>query len=277
MSKEYHTFHIHSQFAQLLSNIRRGSLDKVKQLLIPDGNVQENRITSSILHLRDRNGRTALHHCAETMVPTPNNSSPLHPRSRSNQLFEIAQILIKLKPPLVEWQDNEGNIPLHLAVINGNLPLTKLFLRLMSPEQVNIGDYELHTTVHWATVCGELECLAVVVESGGVDCATADIYGAHPLHYATQSFVAATGIDIPGNMNGTTIKPSNGRVNSAFYRTSLAHQRQSIRRTNGMRILHYLLSRPNVDVNCADNEGRTPLLWAASSGKFELNIFHFNN
>ena len=52
--------------------------------------------------------------------------------------------------------------------------------------------------------------------------------------------------------------------------SSLAQQKYSARRANGLRILHHLLARPNIDVNCSDNEGRTPLLWAASSGKFTL-------
>lgn len=197
MSSDFHTFHIHSQFTQLLAHIRRGQLEPIIDLL------SSPTVATQVLHLRDRNGRTALHHAADTLLPpTPPSltaaptaaKSSLDPKSRSSHLFDIAQLLIKHNSALLECQDNEGNTPLHLAVINGNLGLTKLLLR-SGPNgsgrhpsaQINLVDYELHSAVHWATVCGELECLAVVLDAGA-EISTPDIYGAHPLHYATQSF-----------------------------------------------------------------------------------------
>lgn len=207
MSSDFHTFHIHSQFTQLLAHIRRGQLEPIVDLL------SSPTVATQVLHLRDRNGRTALHHAADTLLPpTPPSLSTttttaaktaLDPRSRTSHLFDIAQLLIKANSALLECQDNEGNTPLHLAVINGNLGLTKLLLRSGGlpngsgggggrrhhhpPAQINLVDYELHSAVHWATVCGELECLAVVLDAGA-EMSTPDIYGAHPLHYATQSF-----------------------------------------------------------------------------------------
>lgn len=196
MSSDFHTFHIHSQFTQLLAHIRRGQLEPIIDLL------SSPTVATQVLHLRDRNGRTALHHAADTLLPPtpPSLTTPttaktnLDPKSRTSHLFDIAQLLIKHNSALLECQDNEGNTPLHLAVINGNLGLTKLLLRSgpngsgrhPSP-QINLVDYELHSAVHWATVCGELECLAVVLDAGA-EISTPDIYGAHPLHYATQSF-----------------------------------------------------------------------------------------
>ena len=197
MSSDFHTFQIHSQFTQLLAHIRRGQLEPIIDLLSTP------TLASQVLHLRDRNGRTALHQAADTLLPPtpPSNGAPatttttkLDPKSRSSHLFDIAQLLIKhSKGALLECQDNEGNTPLHLAVINGNLGLTKLMLRSQvsgsrdQHQHVNLVDYELHSAVHWATVCGELECLAVVLDAGAA-ISTPDIYGAHPLHYATQSF-----------------------------------------------------------------------------------------
>lgn len=35
----------------------------------------------------------------------------------------------------------------------------------------------------------------------------------------------------------------------------------------GLTVLNRLLQNPSVDVNCVDNDGRSPLLWAASAGE----------
>lgn len=230
-SNEYHSFQLQSQFAQLLAYIRRSQFDEVKDLIDDQ---------PSILYLRDRNGRTALHHCADNFATTTTTALA--------QTVKIAQYLLGRKPELAESQDNEGNTALHLAVINGNQHLTRVLLQSMSSGQIQIGDYELHSAVHWATVCGELDCLTLVLDAGA-EVSTADIYGAHPLHYATQSL---------GDLISVTTNPNPGHYGH--------HRRLASRRGSGLRILHHLLSRPHIDVNCTDNEGRTPLLWAASSG-----------
>ena len=100
----------------------------------------------------------------------------------------------------------------------------------------------------------------MVLDVGQAEVSTPDIYGAHPLHYATQSFteLAALNQHAPNGIRGQ----------SNFFGANLAQQKYGARRANGLRILHHLLARLNVDVNCTDNEGRTPLLWSASSGRF---------
>ena len=104
----------------------------------------------------------------------------------------------------------------------------------------------------------------MVLDAGQAEVSTPDIYGAHPLHYATQSFSELNHPHHPPN----GIRASPGGGGSVFFGASLAQQKYGIRRANGLRILHHLLARINVDVNCTDNEGRTPLLWAASSGEW---------
>ena len=46
-------------------------------------------------------------------------------------------------------------------------------------------DKEKHSLIHWSTVCGEIECLAILNEAGA-DLLTSDIHGAYPVHYAAQ-------------------------------------------------------------------------------------------
>lgn len=231
MSRQHNSFQLQSKFAQLLGHIRRSQLEEIKQMI---------EQTPALLHMRDRNGRTVVHHCADNFATTT---------SAFSQTVNIAQLFLARLAELAEAQDNEGNTALHLSVINGNQQLTRTLLQSMTIRQINIGDFEMHTAVHWATVCGELDCLSLVLDAGA-EVSSADIFGAHPLHYATQSV-------------GELVTNSN--INSSHYGSQL---RFVARRANGLRILHHLLCRQHVDVNCMDNEGRTPLLWSASSGRF---------
>ena len=50
---------------------------------------------------------------------------------------------------------------------------------------VDCKDKELHSAVHWAVVCGQLEALDVLCNSGAL-VNSPDIHGAFPLHYAAQ-------------------------------------------------------------------------------------------
>lgn len=82
-------------------------------------------------------------------------------------------------------------------------------------------------------VCGELECMDILV-SAGADPSTPDIHGAYPIHYAAQ-------------MCGPNSEMGND------VRVGLAALRRLI--------------QLGVDVSVRDQDGRPPLLWAASVGK----------
>lgn len=85
-------------------------------------------------------------------------------------------------------------------------------------------------------VCGEIECLSILAEAGA-DLSTPDIHGAYPIHYAAQ-------------MSGPNSELKNDtRI--------------------GLVALKRLLTA-GVDVNVADQDGRQPLLWAASAGESQL-------
>lgn len=247
-----YTFHLHSTFAQLLALIRRGHYEDVVALIHSE---------PSILKLRDRLGRSALHYCADSMPSTKSSTT------RPNVTADIGQLLTRMVPSMVEWQDNEGNIPLHLAIINGDVALVRTLLRAMSSNQINIADYELHTVIHWAVVSGQFDSMALALEHGA-NPSTPDIYGAYPLHYATQSLVdsishfhsnlsAASSTAVSGATSLSKISKQNG-----FNNRNISQQH----RANSLRIIHHLLTQLHIDVNCIDNEQRTPLIWAASSG-----------
>lgn len=52
-------------------------------------------------------------------------------------------------PELMKSSDDSGFTPLHLAVIQGNLPLVNLFLA--NNVDINALDNEGHSVIHWAT------------------------------------------------------------------------------------------------------------------------------
>lgn len=52
-------------------------------------------------------------------------------------------------PELLESADEDGLTPIHLAVIQGNMPLVNLLIA--NKANVNAVDNEGHSVVHWAT------------------------------------------------------------------------------------------------------------------------------
>ena len=56
---------------------------------------------------------------------------------------------------------------------------------------INAVDLESHSAVHWAVVCGELEALDLLCNSGA-DLNIPDLHGAFPIHYAAQMLVPSS-------------------------------------------------------------------------------------
>ncbi|KAF2367865.1 Ankyrin repeat-containing domain [Trinorchestia longiramus] len=119
----------------------------------------------SMVHERDRNGKTALHYCTD------------------NPTLACIDQVVAADPSLLSAQEEDGHTPLHLATIAGNRVVAKYLLTRGA--DVNALDDEKHTAIHWATVCGEQQLLEMLMETGG-DPSTPDIHGAYPIHYAAQ-------------------------------------------------------------------------------------------
>ncbi|XP_038072903.1 inversin-B-like isoform X2 [Patiria miniata] len=160
------------------------------------------------LDVTDKSGKTAVHHAIE------------------HHHNDCVRALIETDPSLAAVTDAEGRNALHLATIEGDIELVQLVLPHVD---VNAVDKEKHSAVHWATVCGLYNIIALLIERG-CNPATPDTHGGYPIHYATQ-------------MCGD---PSTATV--------------------GLRCLQALLRKGGSSVNCVDSGGKSPLLWAASSG-----------
>ncbi|XP_011503622.1 PREDICTED: inversin [Ceratosolen solmsi marchali] len=138
-------------------------------------------------------------------------------------------------PELLNDPDAEGHTALHLAVIAGDAQLVAVLLA--SGADVNAKDLEGHSVLHWATVCGEVECVRLVL-AAGARASSADLRGGSPLHYAAQCCGAAATAEL------------------------------AIPKKLGLKVLHTLLEF-GADVHACDEDGRQPILWAASAGSVE--------
>ncbi|KAK0182649.1 hypothetical protein PV327_000764 [Microctonus hyperodae] len=138
-------------------------------------------------------------------------------------------------PELVNAPDSEGHTPLHLAVIAGDTQLVAVLLA--NGADVNAKDLEGHSVLHWATVCGEAECVRLILAAGARP-STPDHRGGSPLHYAAQCCGAAVTAEL------------------------------SVPKKIGFKVLQTLLEF-DADVNAKDEDGRQPILWAASAGSVE--------
>lgn len=153
---------------------------------------------------------------------------------------ETAELILSKRPDLLTLQDDDGYTVLHLAAISGNSSLIRFIInegkRILNEESfkslLDSFDNENHTALHWATVSGEVECL-ILLHKNGADLNLPDVHGAHPIHYASQS-----------------------DNNKSKNRKSL-------------QILKEILIFANYEKDVKDKDGRTPLIWAASSGNCE--------
>jgi len=80
--------------------------------------------------VRDRHGKTAMHHCA------------------ANADEQVLEVLVSRDQSAVDTADNSGQTPLHVAVVAGNVKVVEALLKLGA--NVNAQDKERHSPAHWA-------------------------------------------------------------------------------------------------------------------------------
>ena len=136
MDSNQRSAQIQNKFSALISFIKKESIEEIKQVL---------HKWTNLLSLKDQSGRTALHYCSE-------HTSAL-----------CADLLLEKCPNLLTAQDNEGYTALHLSVISGNQVMTRYLISKSDANYVNQCDFESHSAIHWATVCGQLQCLDLLL------------------------------------------------------------------------------------------------------------------
>ncbi|OQV24464.1 putative Inversin [Hypsibius exemplaris] len=222
----------------LMLACQQGNIHQIQDL-IAKTELENSTAPTNVLAV-DQTGRTALHYCAEY--------------SR----FDCADFLLSNIPEgdvkkLIDIADHEGFTALLIAVINGNGPLLALLME--QGADINAQDKELHTPVHWATVCGHYNCLDLLLDRKA-EASTPDIHGAYPIHYAAQMSTASPGGSATITRANSTASPSSPGLRPQQVATPL---------NQGFRFLQRLIEY-GVPVSPLDLDRRQPLLWAASSG-----------
>ena len=152
-------------------------------------------------------------------------------------------------------------------MIAGNRAVVRYLLERGA--DVNAVDGELHSPIHWATVCGELDSLDLILDHPGAKASTADIHGAYPLHYAAQMCGQhRQGIGAAGTGGKQTTTTTIPPIPMTAVSTAGGGGGRNVMsgKSIGLMALKKLLGRGRASVHVHDRDGREPLLWAASSG-----------
>ncbi|CAF3394398.1 unnamed protein product [Rotaria sp. Silwood1] len=155
-----------------------------------------------------------------------------------NTITDCAYLLLKddsIKDTILNLQDNEGCSALHLACMNGNEIMVKFLCE--QGANVKLLDNESRSVIHWITVCGHLHLFDILIQYKA-PLHTPDIHGVFPIHYASQLCDVSVNKDL--------------KIDSE----------------KGLAILQKFMDY-RVDIDCIDEQQRTPFMWAASAGNIE--------
>lgn len=261
-------------------------LDENNNLILNNYSLPQN----VICNLRDSEGRTLLHHCVANYTDQQ----------------ACCQYLIQNYPQLILTPDYQGYTIVHLAVLDGNVKLLKFICskgKQVIDEPVfrlllQSSDNELHSALHWSVICQEYACLDILIETierlqlndhqklkdkneFGVN--MRDIHGATCLHYASMlsskskffdSISEESKIKNRLEQNQRRRRSDSGMVDGSSssdqkidYDNVQAERGRSSEKKTALKILSKILHSKKIQVNCKDNDGRTPLHWAGRLGE----------
>lgn len=103
---------------------------------------------------------------------------------------EILRKLCEVSPDLVDVQDSQGRIALHLVLHNNNDYAAGMFSLLLEfGANLRPRDYDGVILIHCAAQQGNVECFKLFVPPGRTtDFGIVDSHGRNPLHFAAMSF-----------------------------------------------------------------------------------------
>ncbi|KAI3644010.1 hypothetical protein MP228_010174 [Amoeboaphelidium protococcarum] len=186
------------------------------------------------LQLKDKHGKTVLHHCAENKVT-----------------HGVKQVL-SVAPELLNNKDNYGRTCLHLACLDGNIAIV-YYLLTIDQGIINEKDDSDRTLLHCAAISGKPSVLKLLTEFGA-KLNKGDKHLATALHYAcSQNLVDCVNVLLRKGAS-TSIKDGEGR--QCLIWAAIRGHFDVIR----------LLCSTDLDVNAAEDHGLTALHFAAYSG-----------
>lgn len=161
-------------------------------------------------------------------------------------------------------QDEDGDTFLHIAVVQGDQPLTEFFIQKMKSRGVDIYNKLRQTPLHLAVITHQLYIVRKLIE-GGADINLMDRHGQTALHLACQE----------DDLNCVyAIRDAS--------QTSRVKLRLDLKNSQGLTVLHVAILRGSkkligtildmgADINQQDsNSGRTSLHHAVEAGKYPV-------
>lgn len=265
-------------------------LDQNNNLILNNYNLPHN----AVYNLRDSDGRTLLHHCVANYTDQQVcfqyliQNYPQLILTPDYQGFTIIHLTVL-----------EGNVKLlKFICTKGKSLVDEPIFRLL----LQSSDNELHTALHWSVICQELECLEILIETieklsqneqgnsasdqrSDIGINMRDLHGATCLHYASILSSKSKFFDSLNDENrihrlerdqlNQRRRSDSGVVDTSlgsnqkleFDNLQNSERKKSAEKKKALKILNRILHSKNVQVNCKDNDQRTPLLWAARLGE----------
>jgi ankyrin repeat protein len=193
--------------------------------------------------------------------------TPLHCASEGGHTSLVKTLLTEAKAKDdVNSQDENGKTPLHLAIFNGHKEIVDMILSV-SDTDVNLKDNEGACPLHWAAKLGYATIVEKILKEKNGDVNCTDNIGMTPLHWVAKntecnssdfSDHVAVVEKILAAPNVDASKTDNNEI-SPFMMATM-HDQNVIAEM-------ILKALGNGVLNIRENDGESPLHWAATVGK----------
>jgi ankyrin repeat protein/tRNA A-37 threonylcarbamoyl transferase component Bud32 len=241
------------------------ALPKADSNLQSAGGEATNQTQSGQLEIVNRE-IARLHPQADTSLPPVDSSvqppiGNIHDAAKSGDLEKV-RLLLKDNPNLVSSKDNDGDTPLHLAVLKSHKDVAELLLA--NKADVNAKSDNGGTPLHIAAYFGDKEIVQLLLASKA-DVNAKDNSGATPLHVTAQE----------GRKEAAELLlKSKADVNA---KNNLDTMPLWFAAQEGHKDVAELLLTNKADVNAKASDGTTPLHAAARNGHKDVVILLLAN
>jgi ankyrin repeat protein len=212
------------------------------------------------LHLatdRDINARHLIRKGADPNIADEEGNTPLHFAARYAKEIETISLLLENKQVDINHRGNNGWTALHHAIEASNVITVGYLLKKDADPDAADGNgaTPLHLAVKDDYYYNTTKIIDIILETEKCNINGVDNYGRTPLHYAVETRPYPNTIHVcrlikmgadPGIADKNGVTPLH----------------MAARNAESMDLIEVLLNTEAVDVNCVDNQGRTPLACA---------------
>lgn len=190
--------------------------------------------------------------------PDEQGFTPLHLAVRENQL-EIARLLLTVPHININQVSNTGWTPLHMAARQGHADILDAILAMpdVNPNVVNSDGW---SALHWAAWHGFIDTVTVLLTAPGINVNVIDKNGSTPLHWAARNGhhdIIAVLISVPE----IAINIQDHEQRTPLHEAASYSHKEAVAS---------LLKSPKIEPNLKDKDGLTALHAAARNGDKDI-------